>query len=141
MWGYLAEFWNKITAVGDYAVEYFQSIGHAVAGAIGGLFQPLIHQFYDLFHLVWWFADNMAGLFSFLLTPLSWLFNFGKGFLNTAFKSVEELGIEKGDIAYFGAEIFAVFDAIPYVNYIFAGAGAMLGLLFLVFVFKRLVAM
>jgi hypothetical protein len=138
MWGYLGEFWNAITGIGEYTIEWFQNIGNAVAGAIGGLFESLTHLIYDCFYLAWWFLDSLKDLFAILLTPITWAFNFGRGFFYTAFKTPEELGIEIGEIAHFGDEVFALFDAIPYVNYVFLGAGAGIGLLFLGFIIKKL---
>jgi hypothetical protein len=138
MWGYLSEFWDAITEVGGYTVEWFESVGNAVAGAIGGLFENLIHHIYDLIYLTWWFVDALQDIFSILLTPITWILNFGRGFLYTAFKTPEELGLELGDIQAFGQSVFDLFEAIPYLNYIFLGAGAMLGVLFLGFLIKRL---
>ena len=138
MWGYLAEFWDKLTAVGDYTVAWFQGIGNAVAGAVGSLFEDLIHHIYDIFYTIWWLLDGLQNLFVVIFRPLTWIFNFGKGFFDTAFKTPAELGITIGDIGSFSSNVQAVFNAIPYVNYIFAGVGAGLGILFLVFIIKRL---
>jgi len=142
MWGYLSEFWNAITQqvveAGVYTIDWFQSLGNAVAGAIGGLFSDLIHHIYDFFYVIYWLTDNLKNLFSILLKPLSWIFNFGKGFFYTAFKTPAELGLEIGEVGSFGSNVFEVFNAVPYVNYIFAGAGAVLGLVFLIFIVKKL---
>lgn len=138
MWGYLAEFWDKLAVVGDYTVAWFQGIGNAVAGAVGSLFEDLIHHFYDIFYVIWWLLDGLQNLFVVIFRPLTWIFNFGKGFFDTAFKTPAELGIEIGSIGSFSSNVQAVFSAIPYANYIFAGVGAGLGILFLVFIIKRL---
>lgn len=138
MWGYLSEFWDAITEVGDYTIEWFESVGNAVAGAIGGLFENLVHHLYDFFYLIWWLADSLKELIGILLKPLIWIFQFGKGFLSVATKTAEELGLETGEIASFNQAVFNLFDEIPYINYIFAGAGAVLGILCLVFIIKKL---
>lgn len=138
MWGYLGEFWNAIIQVGDYTIAWFQGIGNAVAGAVGALFEDLIHHFYDIFYTIWWFLDALQNLFVIIFRPLIWIFNFGKGFFDTAFKTASELGLEIGELGHFGTQVFDFFDTIPYFNYIFAGVGAGLGLLFLVFIVKRL---
>lgn len=138
MWGYLGEFWNAITQVGDYTIAWFQSVGNAVAGAVGALFEDLIHHFYDIFYVVWWFLDALQNLFTIIFRPLTWVFSFGKGFFDTAFSSAGDLGLELGEVGHFGGNVMAVFAAIPYANYVFAGVGAGLGILFLAFIIKRL---
>ncbi|HUW46418.1 MAG TPA: hypothetical protein VMW50_11570 [Dehalococcoidia bacterium] len=140
MWGYLAEFWEEIVQVGDYTIEWFQSIGNAVAGAIGGLFSELIHYIYDCFYLVWWLFDSLKDLFAIFFTPFTWIFNLGKGFFSVAFKTAEELGLEIGEVAGFDDSVFAFFDAFPYFNYILAGVGGALAILFLAFIIKKLSA-
>lgn len=139
MWGYLSEFWDSITEVGDYAVEWFESVGNAVAGAIGGLFDTLIHYIYDYIFLAWWFFENLANLFLILIRPLTWVFNFGRGFFSIGFKSAEQLGLETGDVAVFGDDVWLVYDAIPYLSYIFLGLGSIMGLMFLGFIIKKLI--
>lgn len=138
MWGYLTEFWGELAQVGDYTIAWFQGIGNAVAGAIGGLFEDLIHHIYDIFYTLWWLLDGLQNLFVIIFRPLTWAFNFGRGFFNVAFKTPEELGIEIGQVGSFGTNVFAFFNAIPYINYIFVGVGAGLGILFLAFIIKRL---
>lgn len=138
MWGYLSEFWGKIAQVGDYTIAWFQGIGNAVAGAIGGLFEDLIHHFYDILYSLQWFFEGLQNLFVIIFRPLTWIFNFGKGFFDTAFKTPAELGIEIGELGSFGTNVMSVFNAIPYANYIFAGVGAGLGIVFLVFIIKKL---
>lgn len=142
MWGYLGEFWDSIAEVvvsaGTYTIEWFQSIGNAVAGAIGGLFSDLIHHIYDVFYTAWWVLDGLQALLAVILAPLTWIFNFGKGFIYTAFKTAEELDLVKGDITTFSDNVQAVFSAIPYVNYIFSGVGVVLTIIFLVFIIKQL---
>jgi len=138
MWGYLGEFWNAITQVGDYTIAWFQSVGNAVAGAVGSLFEDLIHHFYDIFYTIWWLLDALQDLFVIIFRPLTWVFNFGRGFFYTAFKTPAELGLDIGEVGHFGGNVIAVFNAIPYVNYIFAGVGGALAILFLAFMIKRL---
>lgn len=145
MWGYLTEFWGSITQVvldaGTYTIAWFESVGNAVAGAIGGLFSDLIHHIYDLFYLWQWFMDGLKDLFSILMSPLVWAFSFGKGLIGSAFETAESLGLEIGEVAIFDANVFLVFDAIPYVNYIFAGVAGILAISFIVFIAKKLSTM
>jgi len=145
MWGYLSEFWSSITQVvieaGTYTIDWFQSVGNAVAGAIGGLFEDLIHHFYDIFYAVQWLLDGLQNFFSIIFSPVVWTLNFGKGFITSAFSSPEELGLEIGDVGEISGSVFAFFSAIPYFNYIFLGLSAILGLFFLIIIIKKLSAM
>ena len=138
MWGYLGEFWNAITGIGDYTIQWFQNIGNAVAGAVGSLFEDLIHHIYDIFYVIWWFLDSLKDLFSILLLPLTWAFNFGKGFFDTAFKTASELGLTIGPVASFKSSVMDFFNAIPHFNLIFVGVGSIIGIIFLVFIIKKL---
>jgi len=45
---YLAEFWDSIAAATEGTVEWFQSLGNAVAGAMGSLLTFLLQPFLDL---------------------------------------------------------------------------------------------
>lgn len=145
MWGYLSEFWNSITQVvveaGTYTIDWFESVGNAVAGAIGGLFEDLVHHLYDVFYSVQWLLDGLQNFFSIIFSPVVWALNFGKGFITTAFASPDELGLEIGEVGEISASVFAFFDAVPYFNYILVGAGACLGLFFLIVVIKKLSTM
>jgi hypothetical protein len=138
MWGYLSEFWDKLVNVGEYTVEWFQGIGNAVAGALGAFFDDLIHNFYDIYYVIQWLLEGLQNLFAVIFRPLTWIFNFGKGFFDTAFKTPAELGIEVGPIGSFSSGVSAVFNAIPYANLIFGGVAAALGIVFLVFLIKKL---
>lgn len=138
MWGYLPEFWDLLVNVGDYTVEWFQGIGNAVAGALGNFFDDLIHNFYDIFYVIQWLLEGLENLFVIIFRPFTWIFNFGKGFFDTAFKTAAELGIEVGPIGSFSSGVSAVFNAIPHANLIFGGVAAALGIVFLVFLIKKL---
>ena len=134
VWGYLAEFWDKLTDVGDYTIAWFQGIGNAVAGAIGSLFEDLIHHIYDVFYIFQYLIDQLQTLISILFTPLTWVFNFVKGFFISAFADP----IEPTITWTFDDQYLAVFQAIPYWNILMFGIGAGLSILVLVFIFKRL---
>lgn len=139
-WGYLSEFWDAITQqvvdAGVYTVGWFESLGNAVAGAIGSLFNDLIHHIYDLFYVNQYLIDNLQDLFEIVLTPLAWVFNFVKGFFISAF--VEDTAPA---ITYvFPDEIIGVFNSIPYWSTFTFGIGAGISILVLVFIFKRLLS-
>lgn len=141
-WGYLSEFWNSIASstvsAGEYTVGWFENIGNAVAGAIGGLFEDLVHHIYDLFYLIRWFLDGLQELFSIIISPLTWGYNFARGLFASAFSTAEELGLETGEIEEIGSNVSAFFEVFPYIDYIFLGVSAMLGIVFLVFIIKKL---
>lgn len=134
IWGYLSEFWDKLVEVGDYPVSWFQGIGNAVAGGVGALFEDLIHHIYDFFYIAQYLVDNLGSLFAIIFTPLTWVFNFVKGFFASAFSAPVEPTITWT----FSAQIVGVFEAIPYWNTLTFAMGAGLSILVLVFIFKRL---
>lgn len=138
VWGYLTQFWEAIVEVGLYPVIWFENVGNAVAGAIGGLFEDLIHHVYDIFYFNNWLLENLAEIFFSAFTPLTWSFNFFKGFLASATSQIEELGLQVEDFSIYTDNVKAFFDMIPYFNIITAGISGILGLLFLVFIVKQL---
>jgi len=111
IWGYLQEFWNAITGVLDYPIEFFQSIGNAVAGAIGNLFEFFIHNITDIFVFAGWFFSNFRNFFGNVLLPLRYVYTFLQEFINTAFVSPNTSAKE---IWFFGSDIMAIFNVIPY---------------------------
>lgn len=141
-WGYLSEFWNSISSstvsAGEYTIGWFESVGNAVAGAIGGLFEDLTHHIYDIFYLIRWFLDGLTDLFSVIISPLTWGYNFTRGLFASAFQSAEDLGLETGEIEELGSNVSTFFETMPYAEYIFLGVSAMLGIVFLVFIIKTL---
>jgi hypothetical protein len=139
VWGYLNEFWNAISGVGDYTIEFFQSIGNAVAGAVGGLFEDLTHHIFDVFYFFGWLFDNLGILFGIIFKPLTWIFNFAKGFTTSAFATPESLNIQLGAIGHFSENVMAFFNVIPHFNLIFAGVGAGIGILMLAFITKKII--
>jgi len=137
MWGYLGEFWNAITEVIEYPVAWFQSVGNAVAGAIGGLFEDLTHHFYDIFYIAEWFFANLGDMLSSAFTPLIWIFNFVKGFFISATMTAEELGIEIPTMNLLGDNVKAVFQVVPYFNVLLTAIAGVFGLMIIIFIVKR----
>lgn len=110
MWSYLDQFWNAITQVGDYTIEWFQNIGNAVAGAIGGMFDWLIHYVSDFFIFLGWIFSILKELILAFLSPVSYIFNLLKSFTISAFISPQT-----PPVSYtFSSEIMGVFNTIPY---------------------------
>lgn len=139
MWGYLSEFWDAITAVGDYSIEWFESVGNAVAGAIGGIFEDLTHHFYDVFYIIQWFLSNLGSMLSIAFTPLTWIFNFVRGFFVSATSSLETLGIELPAITILTDNVSAFFNAMPYFSLLSTGIGAILGIFIMIFIIKKII--
>lgn len=138
MWGYLSEFWDAITEVGGYSVEWFQNIGNAVAGAIGSIFQDLTHHFYDIFYVVQWFLDNLGSMLSTAFLPLTWVFNFVKGFFVSASMSLAELEIEVPEsMNLISDNVIAVFEIVPYFNLLLTAIAGVFGLMVIVFIVKN----
>lgn len=136
IWGYLLEFWNAITAVGDYPIEWFKSVGNAVAGAIGGIFEDLTHHFYDVFYCFQWIFDNLSIIYGNAFSPLVWVFNYISGFLKSATSTLEELGIEVQEFTIYTANVEDFLGTIPYFSFISAGIAGCLGIFFLVYIIK-----
>ena len=111
MWGYLAEFWGAIQTVGDYTVDFFQSIGNAVAGAIGGAFDWFLHFGFDTYTFIRWIADSFSQLFVFLTSPLSYFYQFLKAFFVNI--SAPPITISSG-ITQYATSTQEIFNAIPY---------------------------
>lgn len=114
MWDYLSQFWDAITGVvvdaGIYSIEWFQNIGNAVAGAIGGMFSWLIHYFNDFFIFTGWIFSILKELILVFTLPIFFIFNFLKAFTISAFSSP----ITAGASYSFNPETMAVFESIPY---------------------------
>src|SRR3989304_2346468 len=124
VWQYLLQVWDSITSVGDYTIEWFQNVGNAIAGAIGGMFDFLLHNVSDFFVFLGWFFSNVGGIFTATIQPVQYVFNFLKSFLNNAFSTPVDNAIWS-----FPAQITEVFDVIPYWNTI----SAVLGVCLLIF--------
>lgn len=141
VWGYLSEFWNSITDVvvggATYTIAFFESIGNAVAGAVGSLFDDLIHHIYDVFLFFSWLLDNLKNLFSIIFTPLYWIFSFSKGFITSSTSSLSELGIALTEFELYTESVAGFFDAIPYFSQLLAGGGALIGLFFVILIIKK----
>lgn len=109
-WGYLGEFWNSITQVGDYTITFFQNIGNAVAGAIGNLFSFINHSLSDLFVFGGWFAENLGSIWDKIVLPFQYLLQFLKSFVTKAVATPTT----NEDIWSFTTQIKEVFSAIPF---------------------------
>lgn len=130
MWGYLSEFWDAITEVGGTTIAWFQSIGNAVAGAIGQLFYSTLHYLNDTWVFLGWIFSVIGQVVSLFLLPLTWVFNFLKGLLGQIFTAPT-------DFSYtWSGEVLAVFQAIPYWSIIAVVLGACISIIAVIFVLR-----
>lgn len=138
VWGYLSEFWDAVAEVvvesGTYTIAWFESLGNAVAGAIGALFEDLIHHIYDIFYIGQYLVDQLQILFGIIFTPLTWIFNFVKGFFDSAFASAVE-----SEISFtWSADVLAVFNLVPHWNILMFAISAGISILVLAYILRRL---
>lgn len=123
MWDYITQFWDSLTEVvvsaGTYSVEWFEGVGNAVAGAIGGLFDWLFHYFNDFIIFLGWIFSIIAQMLETLFLPISYIFNLLKAFTVSAFSDPLTPGVSYS----FSAEIMEMFEVIPYWNIIIAVLG------------------
>lgn len=122
-WGFLGEFWNSITSqtinAWEYTTDWFQQIGLAVAGAIGGLFDFLIHYVNDVFIFLGWLFSLIKELVLAVLLPITYIVNFLKGFLTNAIKTPEI-----PEVSYaFSTSTMEIFETIPHWNLISSTLG------------------
>ena len=115
MWGFLGEFWNTITQTTinawEYTVDWFQNIGIAVAGALGGLFDWLLHYLNDLFLFMGWLWHGITALFAIIISPFDFVFSFIYAFFNNALAAPVSINPALSVVSTTTSEIL---NAIPY---------------------------
>jgi hypothetical protein len=108
VWGYLQQFWTNITDATADTVAWFQSVGNAVAGAIGGIFDATIHLIADLGLVFAWLFGELKTIFVALLSPFNYVFILLKTAIQSAFTpAVNELAPEWSD------GVLSIFESIP----------------------------
>ena len=121
-WYYLTQFWNLITEEGGYSVAWFQSLGNAVAGALGGFLDTIFHSANDLFVFVSWLGYCLKMIFLSLLSPISYFFDVLRFFFGTAFTTPSA-----PEITYtFSDQVMAVFTAVPHWTILASVLGAII---------------
>lgn len=139
MWGFLGEFWNAITQTTIdawvYTTTWFQNVGLAVAGAIGALFEWLLHYINDIVLFFGWIAGIAKTFFLTLILPITYLYNFIASFLGSA--TQPPISIESA-LNVYSTTTMQVFNTIPYwttiqsilgFGVLIAGAGGIIWLL------------
>jgi len=82
---YFTQLWNKITAVAEYPIDFFQNIGDAVGGAIGNFFAELIHLFTDIGIFFLYLFQIAKSIFLVILNPLIYLLTLIYTFISNLF--------------------------------------------------------
>jgi hypothetical protein len=110
MWSYFQQFWQQIVQVAEYPVEFFQNIGNAVAGAIGGFFDAIFHFLIDVFVFITWLFAGLKVIFLALLSPITYFFTTLRFTFSQAFSTPPA-----PDVSYtFSSGVLEVFQAIPH---------------------------
>lgn len=112
-WGFLGEFWNSISLqtlnAWEYTADWFRQIGLAVAGAIGSLFDFLIHYISDFFVFIGWLFSAIKELFLAILLPIGYIVAFLKGLITTMIKTPIA-----PDMPTITPETMEIFETLPY---------------------------
>lgn len=113
-WGFLGEFWNAVAAktinAWEYTADWFKQIGLAVAGAMGSLFDYLIHYISDFFVFLSWVFAALRELVMAITLPIAYVGSFLRGFVVNA---VAAPPTPEASYA-FTTSTMSVFEAIPY---------------------------
>jgi hypothetical protein len=96
------------------------------------MWEDFIHHIYDIFYIAQWLLDSLKDIFLIVLAPLSWIFNFGKGFLVGIGTIPEEISFALPDTAK------TLLQSFPHLDLLFTAIGGGLGILFLAFIFKKI---
>ena len=112
-WGFLGEFWNSITSqtlsAWEYTADWFRQIGLAVAGAIGSLFDFLIHYISDFFIFIGWLFSAIKEVFLAILLPIGYITAFLKGLITSMIKTPIT-----PDFSVITPETMDIFESLPY---------------------------
>ncbi len=113
-WGFLGEFWNSIasTTVGgvEYTTGWFQQIGLSVSGAIGSLFDNLIHTTSDFFIFLSWLFSGIKELVYAITIPINYVGAFLRGMVVNA---VQEPPAPEASYA-FATSTLSIFNTLPH---------------------------
>ena len=94
----------------------------------------LFHSFFDVFYSLQYILSNILEIFKIIITPLTFAFNFVKGFFDGIATPPPEEIIDWT----FSTEIWGVLETIPYFTIFIASIGAGLGMLFLAYLLNKL---
>jgi len=83
MFGYLSEFWDSITAETSETIAWFQSVGNAVAGAIGKVLLMPLQVVVDFGLASGWIISNIGQIIFSLLAPFKFIAIFFSSFISS----------------------------------------------------------
>jgi len=114
MIGYLSEFWDSITqvvvAAGTYTTAWFESVGNAVAGAVGNMLLPFLQYFVDTYLGVAWIMDNLGSLIGSFLLPIKYIYIYLSAYFSTI------VNVEAQNLWTQDTQILTFVKTIPYFN-------------------------
>lgn len=138
-WGFLGEFWNAITgttiSAWEYTATWFQQIGLAVAGAIGGLFDYVIHSVSDFFVFLSWVFSSIKELVLAITLPISYIGAFLRAFISSAIKTP----VSAEASVSFSTSTMEIFETLPYWNIISTTLGVCILVLGAVAILKLII--
>lgn len=126
---YLSQFWDAIAAATEGTIEWFESVGNAVAGALGNLLFYPLQAIFDILLAVAYLFNLLWHFLVFLFKPILFL----GAFIVNAFLGIFQ-PVEPEDI--FGGVDFtaaiAFFEALPFWSlFVLTITGALWILLFI----------
>lgn len=94
----------------------------------------ILHLIKDYFYVWQWLLDELKDLMAVVFAPLSWIFNFSKGFLFGAGSPPQEI-----THYVFTAQIIGIFQDFPYFNSLLTAIACGLGILVVAFIFRKII--
>lgn len=125
MWDYLSTFWDRIVSVGETTIEWFQQIGHAVAGAIGQLIEFPIRIFTDALALIGYVFSLLIEIFGLAFRPITYFFALIVEIVKSAFVAPDMTAFD--EIGGIGANIFSYWQQFVAAAPILGVLGAVVG--------------
>jgi len=114
IWGYLGQYWDKVTSATADTAAWFKSVGNAVAGAVGQVIYKIFQPLLDILLIIGYGIQviiNLVG--SIVLIPL-WFFNFSVGFLNYIFDHAGDITARQSN--YWDTGAIHYLNSIPFFN-------------------------
>jgi len=115
VWTYLSQFWDSVANAtvtsGEYTVAWFQSLGNAVAGAIGSVFDSIFHVAIDAFIIIGYIINILFIFFKGLIRPIDYFFNYLLSGMSALFAPLSYTPAESWSIP---TNIIEIFNAIPF---------------------------
>lgn len=94
----------------------------------------VLHTFLDIWYCLLWIIEGLNNLINSIFSPLTWIFNFIKGFLVGIAKSPAEI-----EVPAFPDFVISALDTIPHFSILITGISVCIGILFLAFIFKKII--